>query len=141
MGELRRGLWSDLYEWSSNYTERSTRLPHKRTLLRGEQKVGYPVSSLRSRRYMEVPRHILTQMVVAGTHAVPLGSGVPFFGRMSPPTPAPMPQPSAFMGEPRPPLPFQGPSPTAPSMMMGGHPPEIDLDPLGVLVRLTNPGT
>lgn len=78
----RNGGISQDYRHAISLTRRSLLLPfgHTRTLLRGWQLHGFPTTSLRSRRYMEVPRHILAQMVVAGTHMVPFGSGIPYFG-------------------------------------------------------------
>lgn len=151
--QLTRGSLSQRFEWFHRYTRLSRGLPFVRSMLRGRQQVGYPVAALKSRRFMEVPRHVIAQRVVAGTHITPFGSrnwgGVSPFGTGVPgqgqgpvyaPMASPMSPPMPSMAPPMPPPYSPGMSPPVPSPGTWSptlSPEGIDLDPLGFLVELT----
>lgn len=161
--ELTRGSLSRRFEWFQRYTAMSVRLPFGRNLLRGQQRSGHPVAALKTRRFMEVPRHVVAQRVVAGTHITPFGSR----GWGNAPNPFGMAQPGpnvgvgpgmtlppppesmgmsqgmplgALPGMPLPPpfIPGRTPAVPPPGEDAGRFSPEgVDLDPLGFLVELT----
>lgn len=46
------------------------------SILQGNRQFGYPLMAAKVHRDLGICRHVLDQMVVAGTHMVPFGSGI-----------------------------------------------------------------
>lgn len=57
------------------------------SILQGDRKFGYPLLAATAYRELGICRHVLNQMVVAGTHMVPFGSGISILETFRPEAP------------------------------------------------------